>query len=164
MKKLALALLIIFIGLSIWYHVPTRHQLEMQLSTFQGENKTATIFLDVKKHKSFINPTVLSGSITYDGRVYESYNYRQSNAGQWKYKLQQKLNGELAIAWFYNPKIDEFDLAVFEADGWSLQLGSDNLEQLMLGYREDGQYTAFAGHASNEQEAVKLMLQLFGHE
>ena len=164
MKKFTAALLTIFVGFTIWYHIPTRHQVELNLSTFQGENKSVTILLDVKKHKSFISPTRLSGKIIYDGTVYESLKLKNGN--KWTYKMQQKLNGELANTWFIDSSIEDIDfLRVFEgAESWNLSMGTDDLKKIILNYKKDGVSSVFAGQATNEEEAVKVALQLFGHE
>lgn len=67
----AVAVLLLLVAGCVAYLWPVEKQLRVTMCTAQGE--TAEVVIDVRFKKSLIYPTVMEGTITFDGRDYQEF-------------------------------------------------------------------------------------------
>ncbi len=68
-KKIVIAVLLFLLGACLVYHFPVKKKLRVTVCTVEGE--TAEAVFDVWYQRILIYPTVMNGTITFDGREYK---------------------------------------------------------------------------------------------
>lgn len=68
-KKIVIAMLLLLFAACLVYHFPVKKKLRVTVCTVEGE--TAEAVFDVWFQRILIYPTVMNGTITFDGREYE---------------------------------------------------------------------------------------------
>src|SRR5690606_5522056 len=115
-----IAIILASIAFTIWYHVPIKHVQHYNATTYDGE-KTTTVQLNVKKHRKFFRPTVITGDIIHNNKVFSGYEV--TLGATWSEKFKMKLNGQVHPTAFtyHNPNIDLLFQEVWYVDTRSFE-------------------------------------------